>query len=51
MLKHPESRGFLIDGFPRELDQGSQFEQGVCSFVSCSVFFHPLHFICINGAS
>jgi adenylate kinase len=29
MLKHPESRGFLIDGFPRELDQGYQFEQEV----------------------
>ena len=29
MLKHSESPGFLIDGFPRELDQGYQFEQEV----------------------
>lgn len=29
MLKHPESPGFLIDGFPRELDQGYQFEKEV----------------------
>ena len=29
MLQHPETAGFLIDGFPRELDQGYQFEQDV----------------------
>ncbi|XP_028408341.1 adenylate kinase isoenzyme 5-like [Dendronephthya gigantea] len=35
MLKHSESPGFLIDGFPREVDQGSQFENEVtkCDFV------------------
>lgn len=30
MLNHPESPGFLIDGFPRELSQGQQFELEVC---------------------
>jgi adenylate kinase family enzyme len=33
MLEHPDSRGFLVDGFPRELEQGHQFEQEVvCDF-------------------
>uniref|UniRef100_A0A8C2LJU0 Predicted gene, 17949 n=1 Tax=Cricetulus griseus TaxID=10029 RepID=A0A8C2LJU0_CRIGR len=27
MLAHPESRGFLIDGFPRELEQAKEFER------------------------
>ncbi|XP_048668613.1 adenylate kinase isoenzyme 1-like isoform X2 [Marmota marmota marmota] len=27
MLSHPESRGFLIDGFPRELKQAKEFER------------------------
>ncbi|XP_012617134.1 adenylate kinase isoenzyme 1 isoform X4 [Microcebus murinus] len=27
MLSHPESRGFLIDGFPRELKQAQEFER------------------------
>ncbi|XP_069914856.1 adenylate kinase isoenzyme 1-like isoform X2 [Oryctolagus cuniculus] len=27
MLSHPESRGFLIDGFPRELQQAKEFER------------------------
>ncbi|XP_004395520.1 PREDICTED: adenylate kinase isoenzyme 1-like [Odobenus rosmarus divergens] len=27
MLSHPESRGFLIDGFPRELRQAKEFER------------------------
>nr|XP_040146529.1 adenylate kinase isoenzyme 1-like isoform X3 [Ictidomys tridecemlineatus] len=27
MLSHPESRGFLIDGFPQELKQAKEFER------------------------
>ena len=27
MLRHPDSPGFLIDGFPRKLSQGEQFEE------------------------
>ena len=27
MLRYPDSPGFLIDGFPRKLSQGVQFEQ------------------------
>lgn len=27
MLSRPESRGFLIDGFPRELRQAEEFER------------------------
>ncbi|PFX19436.1 Adenylate kinase isoenzyme 5 [Stylophora pistillata] len=35
MLKHPDSPGFLIDGFPREISQGVQFEDEVaeCHFI------------------
>lgn len=35
MLRHPDSPGFLIDGFPRKLSQGEQFEEEVteCHFV------------------
>ena len=29
MLDHPESVGYLIDGFPRELEQGELFRQQV----------------------
>ena len=29
MLRFPDSPGFLIDGFPRELAQGLQFEKEV----------------------
>ena len=29
MLDHPESVGYLIDGFPRELEQGELFKQQV----------------------
>jgi adenylate kinase family enzyme len=29
MLAHPESPGFLIDGFPREITQAEQFEDEV----------------------
>jgi adenylate kinase family enzyme len=27
MLSNPSSRGFLIDGFPRELKQAKEFER------------------------
>ena len=29
MLKYPDAPGFLIDGFPREIEQGTQFESEV----------------------
>ena len=29
MMKHTQSPGFLIDGFPRELGQAKQFEDEV----------------------
>ncbi|XP_007663227.1 adenylate kinase isoenzyme 1-like [Ornithorhynchus anatinus] len=29
MLSQPETRGFLVDGFPRDLDQAQEFEQTV----------------------
>ena len=29
MLKHKEAKGFLIDGYPRELEQGTKFEAEV----------------------
>ena len=29
ILEHPQSPGFLIDGFPRELGQAKQFEDEV----------------------
>ena len=29
MLDHPESVGYLIDGFPRQLEQGEVFKQQV----------------------
>ena len=31
MLRYPQSPGFLIDGFPRELGQAKQFEDEVCT--------------------
>ena len=27
LLSYPKSRGFLIDGFPRELEQAKEFER------------------------
>lgn len=30
MRKHPEAQAFLIDGFPRAIDQGEEFERLVC---------------------
>jgi hypothetical protein len=38
--KASTSKGFLIDGYPREMDQGIKFEEQVCSHLS-------LHCICI----
>jgi len=39
MLKHSAtSKGFLIDGYPRELDQGKRFEADVAA-VECVVYF------------
>ena len=29
MLKNTEAKGFLIDGYPRELEQGTRFEAEV----------------------
>ena len=29
MLDHPESAGYLVDGFPRELEQGELFKKQV----------------------
>ena len=49
MLKNaPTSRGFLVDGFPREIDQAIRFEQSVLSFfrfhffISLLLIFHSL---------
>ncbi|XP_029421348.1 adenylate kinase isoenzyme 1-like [Nannospalax galili] len=36
LLSCPETRGFLIDGFPRELEQAKEFEQIVSAPVSCN---------------
>ena len=32
MVKRPNTKGFLIDGFPRELEQGQEFEKEVRVF-------------------
>jgi len=39
MLKNADCKGFLIDGYPRDVPQGEQFEQSVgkCKFI---VYFH-----------
>lgn len=29
MDKSPDAKGFLIDGFPRNIEQGPQFEEAV----------------------
>jgi adenylate kinase len=40
MIKNlPKSKGFLIDGYPRELEQGTRFESQVAS-VECVICFH-----------
>jgi len=38
MLKQKASKGFLIDGYPRELDQGKRFEADV-ALVECVLYF------------
>jgi len=38
MLKHVASRGFLIDGYPREVDQGLRFEAEVAP-VNSVIYF------------
>ena len=42
MLQHPDSPGFLIDGFPRETAQGEQFEKEAMT-VDCYFFL----FVCL----
>ena len=40
MLKKAKtSKGFLIDGYPRELEQGKKFENDVAP-VNCVLYFH-----------
>ncbi|ESN94879.1 hypothetical protein HELRODRAFT_186024 [Helobdella robusta] len=39
LKKAKESKGFLIDGYPRELDQGKRFEADV-SHVDSVIYFH-----------
>lgn len=36
MLKNTAAKGFLIDGYPRELEQGTRFETEVSTFAWCS---------------
>jgi UMP-CMP kinase len=38
MKSHPEATAFLIDGFPRSIDQGEEFERKVCE--STAVIFY-----------
>jgi len=38
LKKAATSKGFLIDGYPRELDQGKRFEADV-SVVECVLYF------------
>ena len=37
MLKNADCKGFLIDGYPRDVPQGEQFEQSV-SFLYVKIF-------------
>ena len=39
MRQHKDCAGFLIDGFPRDIQQGLQFEQEV-SLLWCLVMLH-----------
>lgn len=45
MMKHPQSRGFLIDGFPRELGQAKQFEDEV-ALTNISTHYGPVFHCC-----
>ena len=38
MKNHPEAMAFLIDGFPRSIEQGEEFEKTVCE--STAVIFY-----------
>jgi len=38
----PKSKGFLIDGYPRELDQGLKFENEVRSWIG-----HVIHAVIV----
>lgn len=38
MLSLPESKGFLVDGFPREISQGEQFEREVNKCLIAFIF-------------
>ena len=38
MLDHPGSVGYLIDGFPRELNQGELFKQQVYTQIAGSSY-------------
>jgi len=42
------SKGFLIDGYPRELDQGKRFEQEVAP-VERVLYFHVRVYISLNS--
>ena len=43
ILDHPESIGYLIDGFPRELSQADLFRQEVLINISSAQLSHTLH--------
>ena len=30
MVGNPNTKGFIVDGFPREMEQGKEFENEVC---------------------
>jgi adenylate kinase family enzyme len=32
----PDTKGFLIDGFPREMSQAKEFEESVCHKVNAN---------------
>ena len=34
MVGIPNTKGFIVDGFPREMEQGKEFENEVSTFVS-----------------
>ena len=42
MLDHPESVGYLIDGFPRELEQGELFKQQVYTGIQIHIIYYTI---------
>ena len=50
MLKHKEAKGFLIDGYPRELEQGTKFEAEVSGHTFVKLMALILRFVatCAN---